>query len=193
MALHDQRVFRSEGRWWIASVEVSSGVGRGGPRRESVFFTCLSDDERESLVARIEGGYLNRLSHQAMQALLSVAESAGSRLETDPHNMPDVEEYRGHQKITDDEGLTWVVIAVTGIQRRDGQLVKAPAAKCVCLDDSALQREVGLDRDETLRDLISMHGGEGLKALIETVKSLYEDKIDGIHIGDDDVQLFDQV
>lgn len=66
MAFYDNRVFKANGRWWVAEVHGASGIGNSHPPRimhETVIFTCVSDDKQNSLSASLPARYLRLIDH----------------------------------------------------------------------------------------------------------------------------------
>lgn len=181
MALYDHRVFRSGETWWIAQVHSGGGSTRGSGipsriSRETVIFTCLTDRDANSRysTAMIPSGWLNRMRHSAITALLEAARLGESRFEMWPYNTPSEEEL-GPPAVVDDEGLRWVVRQSRAVRLEEGVPVDRPALELICLDDSALRKEV-LGADEvTLDAFVRSHGALGLGAVVAAIKSTFLD------------------
>lgn len=177
MALHDQRVFKAWQNWWVGTVQLSSGdVASGSRERESIIFTCLSGKARNAVTGRLAAGYLNRVSHRAIVQILHGAEDTGSRKEMIPYNMPNEEELRTHTLVTDEEGLRWALRPTQTVSHTSQGLATSPGIDCVCLDDSALRKDVAIEGGD-LDSLVRLHGEAGLEAIISAVKSVFIDDI----------------
>lgn len=179
MALYDHRVFRYERQWWVAQVHGASGAGWGDtpprPTRDSVFFTCLSSEDQRSRTASIPAGWLNRLSHSSLLKLLQAAKEYGDRLPMEPYNAPSRDEL-GAGKLADDEGLEWTFRQVQAVRAdANGRPQHVPAVELICLDDSALRKEVLLQDSDTLDNLLRTHGTAGVGELIIAVKSTFRE------------------
>lgn len=189
MALYDQRTFRHNEQWWAAEVHMASGGGYAegdvepvGPAWDTVFLTCISDEEARTRVSRIPSGYLNRLSHRAMVRELQEAEEQENlRMDMSPHNMPDPMELEERDRIRDEDGLPWVYRPAEVVAVQQGEIRTGPGIEVICLHDSALRREVwggADDYDAIIQEL----GEEGIADVIRAVKSLFVDdpqEIDG--------------
>jgi hypothetical protein len=149
MPLYDHRVFRHRDEWWVAQVHSASGAGRSPQipiTHDRVTFTCLSDAKRDSKTASITTGLLNQMDHSSLVKVLGRAEPYGARFEMSPFNAPDVEQLGNLAVTKDDEGLRWVVRRLPPTLPETVALVEV-----ICLDDSALKREIVL-RPETVYD-----------------------------------------
>jgi|SRR3990172_593671 len=177
MAMFDSRVFRVDNEWWAAQVHGGSGAGAGRPRiqDETVVFTCITDDKRNSRLGSIAAGTLNRLSHRAIAQVLSRSRPWSIRFDISPSNAPDPEELAHQPSFTDEEGLRWAVRR-TRAQRvtRTGVMVH-PAVEVICLDDSALQKEILLENDATYDDALLWAPFDINHELATLVKSLHDD------------------
>jgi len=177
MALFDHRVFRAADRWWAAQVHSGSGAGFGDakPRitRETVLFSSLADEAIETRVARIPAGWLNRLSHVALLKVFETAESLGSHFHMSPYNAPSAEEL-GDPLHVDDEGLRWAVrpMKAVGVTASGDTEVRS-AIELVCLDDSALRKEIQLASGTNFEEFKAQYGEIGLRELIKAVKGTY--------------------
>ena len=153
MALYDTRVFKAEGHWWIGQVHGNFGSGFGDafePHRETVYFTCASDQERNSVVIDIPAGTLNRMNHRSIIRALEVAKPFGHRLPMSPANAPDIEQLEKERPFTDDDGLRWVVNRSEISWLTEGQAGVKVSYRGVCLDNSALTGLVGVDDPEVV-------------------------------------------
>ena len=191
MALNDHRLFRCEDHWWVAFViGGSSAVKTGGTpqlsanERETVTFTCLTDEETHSRHKGIPATFLNRLSHSMICSLLQAAKPLGDRFEIQSSNVPEETEL-GPKLTRDDEGLRW------GTRRHRRVVVIAanpelsPSFELVCLDDSALHMEIALPSDADRNRFLGEQSEDGLRSLIQLVKTTYIDrlpKIREIHV-----------
>ncbi len=176
MALYDHRTFRRGDEWWAAVVH--GGLGAGFETKpeitsETVCFTCLSDENRESYTATIPVGFLNKLSHSSIVRILNSAEPLGTRLEMYPYNTPDADELGGHEVVTDEEGLRWILRQTELVRIGPGGAANVPGVELVCLDDSALRKEVLLGTASRFDYFVSMMGDEGKLKLIRAVKGMF--------------------
>jgi|SRR5579859_3324524 len=177
MPIYDHRVFRHKGQWWVAQVHGGSSAGVWGDvnkpmpiQWDSLYFTCVTDEKERTRGASqdIPTGWLNRLRHSVIIRLLEGSRDLQMRLEMDPLNAPNVEELSRFKPFKDKEGLRWVVRDVSG----DGPL---KMAEVVCLDDSALRKDLLLQDEQTLPALRAAFGLEGDQALVEAVKGTFLD------------------
>ena len=180
MAVYDHRAFRVDGEWWIAEVHMASteatwGSDPGPSVREQVFFSSIDPESSELRFAEIPAGKLNRLSHRAIRGLWSGAERSEGDLEMYPYNTPDAEELKDYPAVKDDEDLNWVVRPTQVVRIHEGKPEIHSGVEAICLDDSALRKEITLSPEDTFDDLMRVWGQEGLRALVEGVKSLYEE------------------
>ena len=179
MALYDHRAFQHQQNWWVAQVYGQGGMGWGpGPHpttSEFVLFTCLTDEGAKSRRVNVPVGKLNAMSHASVVRFLRAADPLPSRIEMTPFNTPDESEYQGLERITDEEHLRWVV-------RK--QHVRAPALgmsapdaflQVICLDDSALRRDVLLQYSTTFDDFQRYVGDEAGRQLVLSVKGSFEE------------------
>lgn len=177
MAMYDHRTFLWKGKWWVAEVHGGSGAGWGNERpaitRESVFFTCISDEEVQTFSADITPGDLNRLSHSAIGDVLDKAEAFGSRFDMYPYNMPDAEELQRLPQVEDDEDLRWAYRKTRTVSVEDGAPGLKDGLELLCLDDSALKGVIPFKDADTRADFLAMHGGEGVRELVKLLKSTY--------------------
>lgn len=171
MALLDHRVFRCGDQWWVAQVYSASGLGVGLFYRERVTFTCMSDIDAPSREHQIGAGSLNHLSHVAICRYLERAKPQGDRFEMCPFNAPDEQAVVG-PILVDDEGLRWV-------KRRSSAIVVSmerearPSLELMCLDDSALYKEVAFTDVVVMDQYLTSPSEEGLRSLIQMVKEHY--------------------
>jgi hypothetical protein len=149
MALYDTRTFRIDNEWWVAQVHGSVGAGFGGAvqaTRETVFFTCVTDQDRESKSGDIPAGTLNRMNHESLVNVLRQARPFGHRMPISPANAPpDIEEVGRTEVIQDDERLRWTYRTTTIPVFNRGEVGSSSAIEVICLDDSALKGVIGLD------------------------------------------------
>lgn len=146
MALFDHRVFRVGDEWWAAQVHSASGAGYGNAKvpitSERVYFSSLTDRSRNTVTARIPPGWLNRLSHQSLLRVLRAAKDFGSHFTMAAYNAPSLEEL-GPAIYTDDEKLRWALRPSRSIQLDEtGKIAASEGVEFICLDDSALRKEV---------------------------------------------------
>lgn len=178
MSLYDHRTFRRGDEWWAAEVHGSLGTGfETEPQitSETVCFTCLSDENRQSYNAGIPTGTLNKLSHSSIIRILNRAEPLGTRFEMYPYNAPDADELSGHEVVTDEEGLGWVLRQTELVRVGPGGATNVPGVELVCLDDSALRKEVLLGIPSRFDYFASMMGDEVKLKLIRAVKGVFPD------------------
>lgn len=177
MAIYDHRVFKAHDEWWVAQVHaaVGAGVGDAGivPDTERVFFQCRSNRKLAGRTAEIPAGWLNRISHRSMLALLDRSEEMEHSLPMRPYNAPDPKEFRQADRLTDNEGLKWAFRRIETVRVTDTGPETWPAVELICLDDSALRKEVILDDETTFGDMLTAWGQEGIQALVDAVKELY--------------------
>ena len=179
MALYDHRVFKIGQGWWAAQVHSGSGAGWGEamPRitHDTVLFSSLADEEMKTRVARIPAGWLNRLSHSALLRLFETGESLGSHFPMSPYNAPSAAEL-GEPMYVDDEGLRWAVRETQGVvANASGHAEVHAAVELVCLDDSALRKEIRLDTATSFHDFKAQFGDIGVTELIRVVKGTFLD------------------
>jgi len=180
MAIFDSRVFRVGDEWWAVQVHGGSGFGVGPGRPqiqdETVVFTCLTDENRNSRLGSITAGTLNRLSHRAISEVLRRSSPWGVRLDISPTNAPDPDELGRHPSFTDDDGLRWAVRR-TRVKRvtRSG-IVEHPAVDVICLDDSALRNEILLENDATYDDALRWATFDINGELAKVVKSMHDEE-----------------
>jgi len=177
MALYDHRVFKVGDSWWVAQVHSASGAGfvpKPAIRSEWVIFTNITNDDENSRIARIRPGYLNRLSHSAIRQLLQEAKDLDSRFEMHPYNAPPASALEYPHRFTDNEGLEWVVQPTTLVRQTEAGPKVLPAVDVICLQDSALRKEILLQHDTTYVDARLTSAMNIDEALISVVKSTYE-------------------
>ena len=179
MALYDHRVFRTGDEWWVAQVHSGGGVGVGDipPRitTERVIFTNLSDEDQESSTASIPAGFLNRMNHRSIVRLLRQAEPLRSRFDMYPYNTPNEDDFLGSAILLDDEGLRWAVKTIEVQPNSAGAYRPDALVEVVCLDDSAMRRELLIEM-KSLPEVLS--GGDRAhqsKELVQVVKATYHD------------------
>ena len=178
MSLYDHRTFRRGDEWWAAAVHRGLGAGfetKPEITSETVCFTCISDEDRESYNAGIPTGFLNKLSYSSIIRILNSAEPLGTRLEMYPYNTPDADELSGHDVVTDEEGLRWILKQTELVRIGPGGATNVPGMELVCLDDSALRKEVLLGIPSRVDYFMSMMGDEGKLKLIRAVKGMFPD------------------
>lgn len=184
MALFDHRVFKSRDRWWIAQVHSgSSRVSSAGPARitdEQVHFTPIEPESENSRTVQIPAGTLRRMSYRSLVQLLEVAGDAGFRFEMYPYNAPWDDDNPSLDDVIDDEGLNWTFRRSTAVRQSSEGLITVPAIDVVCLDDSAMARQVGMEGYTSFDAFVAALGQVGLAALVAAVKSMYEDLSAGI-------------
>jgi len=186
MAMYDHRTFRDGVNWWVAQVHGQSGHGSGaGPHpmnAEFVLFTCLTMTETKSRSAHIPLGKLNAMSHESIVHFLQVAELFPSRIDMSPYNTPDESEYRNADHLVDDAGLKWAIRAKR-VPSRGGEPLADVVVEVVCLDDSALRRDILMQTSTTLDDFRLYVGKHTAAAeLVAAVRATYE------HIEPDEIQ-----
>jgi len=181
MALYDQRVFRCGEKWWAA--QVYGGVGQvrfGEPDpnepfraiRENVVFTCLTDRDANSRSNAIPGGRLNRLSHASICHLAEEGRDWGSLYKMYPYNSPN-EQAINSPIVQDREGLRWATKRqkITLVTNETSE--ERPSLELICLDDSALKKEIAFDDENVINEYLAI-GAEGkLLTLIDLVKNTY--------------------
>jgi len=166
MALYDTRTFKTSNEWWIAQVHGSVGSGFGAAyqaSRETVYFTCVSDQERNSVVTDIPAGTVNRVSHRSIVEALRTAKAFADRLPMSPANAPDVEQLERQAVVRDDEGLRWVLTPIQIPWVQESSIERLPVVEAICLDDSALRGLVV--RDNAATDV----------AIVRAVRDQFED------------------
>lgn len=176
MALYDHRVFRVGSEWWVAQVHGASGAGWSSDppiTSERVMFRSL-EDEAKGRTITIPPGILNRLSHSAVRDLLDRAKPIKHGLSMHPYNAPPWDEFRNAKPYIDDEDLRWVVRAVRTVRKSGGGIEERPALEVICLDDSALHKEVFLDDEFTYEDAKRFGPGDIDAGLVSAVKGLFE-------------------
>jgi len=149
MALYDNRVFKAGDKWWVAEVHGASGTGFSDPPRimhETVIFTCLSDDTLKSLSASLPARRLRTMSHLSLVDVLNNATPfTDTRLPLRPTNAPDADELSSEHVVVDANGLRWVLRKTTQLRIEPNGVVEGAALEVICLDDSAMRREVALE------------------------------------------------
>jgi hypothetical protein len=177
MALYDHRVFQVNSEWWAAQIHSASGAGWGDApvaiSRERVYFSSLTDRERHTVAAAIPPGWLNRLSYGALVRLLRAGKDLGTHFKMSPYNVPSAAEL-GPPIFTDTEGLRWVVRPTKIIQADLPSAAVLQAAEFVCLDDSALRKDVALS-GETFDEFRSQAQPARLAAIVESIKSTFQE------------------
>jgi hypothetical protein len=172
MAINDQRLFRHGDEWWVAQVMSGHGVGSTPDARlshEGIFFTSLTEEERDSKHAGLPAGRLNTISHASVGRLLEVAKEFGGRLDLSPKNAPDARELGG-ERVVDEEGLRWAVL-----ERREYPVIGLEgnrvdrAIEAICLDDSAMRGVVPLLPDMDVPE------AQLLELVVSLVRSRYDD------------------
>src|SRR5688572_1663424 len=179
MALYDHRAFRHQSNWWVAQVYGQGGGGWGeGPHPATddfVLFTCLSREKQNSQSVHVPVGKLNSMSHASIVRFLEAAGDFPSRVEMAPHNTPDEAEYQGLDRITDDEQLRWVVRSQMLTKSVPTGGVPDVLLQVICLDDSALRRDVFLQASSTFDDFRQYMGADAGDQLVLAVKSTFEE------------------
>lgn len=180
MALFDHRVFKYQGDWWVAQVHGGTGVawGDASPRitHERVLFTKVgSDGKSPATTSEIPAGWLNQLSHESIVRVIEMAVLFSDDFPMAPVNAPSVEEFEGAIHV-DEEGLRWAARSVQAVRLDpNGDPGLQDAMELVCLDDSALRKEVRGAELSTLVDFEKQFGELGMGALVTVVKSTYRD------------------
>ena len=174
MALYDQRVFRHRGSEWAAEVHGEGGPDGDAPEENSVYFTRIGVEGEPSRRAVLPAGTLNRISHQAIGRLLDAAEATEFRMPSWPFNRGDVRDYPGASPFVDDEGLRWVVRDAIAVTRRGASYEALPAVQVICLDDSALRKDIGFS-GTTRDDIRQMHRDILNDELVKVVKGSFQD------------------
>jgi len=88
----------------------------------------------------------------------------------DPYNAPDADQLRHLPVHNDSEGLRWVI--------REHRTSSQPAVHSIevlCLDDSALRKDILLSAEVVFTDLKTLTGDMGPDAIIEIVKRTFRD------------------
>ncbi len=176
MALYDHRVFRVGPEWWVAQVHSAAGAGssaRPSMTVERVLFRSL-EDESKGRTHTIPPGMLNRLSHAAIRRLLESAEPIQHGLTMHPYNAPPGDEFRHVKPFIDNDGLRWVIRRTTAVRRSPAGVETKPAVEVICLDDSALRKEVLLQDEGTYNDATAFAVGDIDEGLVEAVKSTFD-------------------
>jgi hypothetical protein len=194
MAIYDTRVFRTApDSWWVGQVHGGSGGVRWGEAKgpfplvsEMVLFSCVSDKTMPTRSISMSAGMLNRMSHRSILSLLSRAKPwTSGRFNISPANFPDPDALASFREVADPDGerLRWIIRPSNGIRASRAGAVKVDGIEVLCLDDSALRREVFWDDDIPYAALsTSTQAFEMAKALIGAVKDLFEDyKLDSEH------------
>jgi hypothetical protein len=174
MALFDHRVFRRNDEWWAAQVHSASGAGYGSGNvpmtSERVYFSSLTDRDRNTLTARILPGSLNRLSHESLLLVLGAGEDFGSHFRMAAYNAPSLEEL-GPAIHTDEENLRWAVRASRAVRLDEGgRPLQSSGLEFICLDDSALRKEVLVEGGHT----VNVQQLD-LAAIVRDIKATFQD------------------
>ncbi len=146
MVLFDHRVFRFDNEWWAAQVHSASGAGYSDTpamTSERVLFSSLTNRDRNTVTARIPVGWLNRLNYRSLTRVLQGGQDYGHHFKMSAYNAPSSEEL-GAPDFTDSEGLRWVIRPDRIVQVTEGGPAVVDACEFVCLDDSALRKDVAL-------------------------------------------------
>lgn len=187
MALYDTRVFRaSTDSWWVGQVHGGSGGFHWGDAKgpfpsvsEMVLFSCVSDKAVPTRSVSISAGMLNRMSHRSVLSLLSRAKPwTSGRFEISPANFPDPDALASFREVADPDGeaLRWVIRPSNVIRASRAGAAKAAGVEVLCLDDSALRREVCWDDDTPFgTENANPQASDLAIALIGAVKGLFED------------------
>lgn len=178
MALYDHRVFKVEDMWWVAQVHSGSGGGyhpHPPITSERVYFTNITNDDENSRTAQIRAGLLNRLSHSAIRRLLRHAKTLDFRFPMHPYNAPSSRALEYLRRFRDDEGLEWVIQPTTAVRRTAAGPQKLPAVEVICLDDSALRKEILLKDENTYIYAQQESAMDIDQGLVSVVKSTYEE------------------
>lgn len=179
MAMHDTRVFRDGKQWWVAQILSASGGGWGGApytmTHEGAYFREIGSEENIMRQLTIPAGTLNTISHESVLRVLKAAKPFGSAIRITLSNPVHRDEWRS-PTITDRDDLEWG-FRMTTQPRVDsqGNFGSHPAAEFVCFDDSALKATVLLQDATTLEQLRQVRGNLGILAIIDSIKSRYED------------------
>lgn len=179
MALFDHRVFRVEDEWWAAQIHSASGAGYGGASvpitSERVYFSSLTDHNRNTATARIPPGWLNRLSHRSLLKVFRAAKDFGNHFRMAAYNAPSLEEL-GPAIFTDDEGLRWAARPTQTIRVDDGGApVTFEGIDFLCLDDSALRKEVSLPPGFSAASFRSKARPGDLARIVGAIKATYRE------------------
>jgi len=174
MALFDHRVFRFKDEWWAAQVHSASGAGYSNSPQltsERVFFSSLTNRERNTVTGRIPVGWLNKLTYRALTRRLETGDDYGSHFKMSAFNAPSAEEL-GAPDLTDAEGLRWVIRPVRSVRATTVGSDLVEAAEFVCLDDSALRKDVVMGEgsiDQLKANTVLATG------VVDQIKGTYED------------------
>ncbi len=179
MSLFDHRVFRVGDEWWAAQVHSASGAGYGTANvpmaSERVYFSSLTDRARNTVTARIPPGWLNRLSHKSLRRVLQVGEDFGSHFRMAAYNAPSLEEL-GPAIYKDDENLRWAARPTRTIQLNEaGKPLPSDGVEFICLDDSALRKEVLLAGGQSVNAFLSAVLQYDLAAIVGGIKATFQD------------------
>lgn len=178
MALREQRVFRDGRDFWVAHVGASWGSGDGdrppSASDEVVFFTCITDRSKQSRSATIAVERLRRMSHRELVETLDSAASILRRIEFVYDDLPSAEVFDRTDLVTDAEGLRWSIDRIDMLRIESGKPVPKRGIRVLCLDDSAMVRDVMLESMDTLDNAQDQYGGEILRKIVESIKSLYK-------------------
>jgi hypothetical protein len=140
---------------------------------DMVFFTSLSSEEKRTRTASLPAGSLNQLSHTSLRAVLENSDEYGERWPMSPFNAPSRDEL-GAPKFVDEEGLNWTYRQVQTLRLDTaGHPVRLPAVELICLDDSALRKEVLLADGSVLDNFLAQYGSGAISELVTTVKSMF--------------------
>ena len=178
MAMHDTRVFRDGKQWWVAQVLSASGGGWGpGPHPktlEGAYFREIGNEENTMRHHTIPAGTLNRFNHSSILRVLKAAEPLGSGIRMVLSNPAHKEDWPP-STVIDDEGLEWSfrTTSLSGVDS-EGSITNQSAVNFVCFDDSALKATVLMQSPTTLDDLRQTRGDHGILAIIDSIKSGYE-------------------
>mgnify|MGYP001595158171 CR=1 FL=1 len=179
MALYDHRVFKVGDRWWIAQVHSGSSLVSSAPNpritHERVHFSSIDHETENSRTAEIPAGKLRRMSNRSLKQLLAVATDSGYRFDMYPYNAPWDDEQPPERIFADKEGLQWTIRPSTAVRQGVHGPESVPAVEVVCLDDSALARQVLMDTPETYQDALRVAVPDIRQALVEEVKRTFED------------------
>jgi len=174
MALYDQRVFRHGGSVWAAEVHGEGGPDEDAPEENSVYFTRVGSEGEPSRRSTLPAGALNTISHRAIARLVDGAKVTDFRMPSWPFNRGDVRDHPGSPPFVDDEGLRWVARDAVAIKRVGTSYETVPAVQVICLDDSALRKDIGFS-GTAREDIRRMHGSILSNELVKVVKGSFED------------------
>jgi hypothetical protein len=179
MALFDHRVFRIDREWWAAQVHSASGAGYGGTAvpitGERVYFSSLTDRNRNTVTARIPPGWLNRLSHSSLLKVFHTAKDFGTHFKMAAYNAPSLEEL-GPAIFTDEEGLRWSAHPTQALRLEGGRdPVISEGIEFVCLDDSALRKEISLPPGSSPATFRSESKPRDFARIVEAIKATYRE------------------